>query len=197
MRRKPDVSADPSLLAELGHELRTPLAAIIGFADAMRARAFGPLGDSYARSADAIHEAGRHLLALVDDLTDVARIESGRAAPALETFEIDGLVARTVAMFALDAEHAGVRLSASSDGGPLDVIADRAAIRRILINLIGNAMKFTRAGGAVTVTVGVDGVDLLLFFDDDGGREPQAKGDGLGLRLVRALCALHDGSMAM
>ncbi len=197
VRKKPDSSADPSFLAELGHELRTPLTAIIGFADAMRARAFGPLGEPYAQGADTIHEAGQHLLALVDDLTNVARIESGRAAPAMETFEIGDLVSRTAALFALGAQRAGVRLSVSSDAGPIDVIADRGSIRRILINLIGNALKFTRAGGAVAVTIDMDGVDLLLFVNDDGGREPEVKGEGLGLRLVRALCTLHDGSMAM
>ena len=201
VKKKRDPSADPGLLAELGHELRTPLNAIIGFADAMRGRAFGPLSEPYAQSADAIHEAGRHLLALVDDMTNIARIESGRWTRPMERFDVRDLISKTERLFALEARRVDVSLSANLTEHAVDVFADQRAIRQILINLIANALKFTPAGGAVGLGMEVDGADLLLIVKDTGKglstTAAHSQGEGLGLTLVRAFCKLHAGSMTM
>lgn len=179
--------APPRDLAELAHELRTPLAAIMGLADAMRERAFGPLSDTYAEHAGVIHEAGRHMLGLIDALAD-----SG--ALSLETFEANAAVAS-----ALRLTGRGAAISAELAGAPM-IRADRRALTQIVLNLVGNAVKFGDAGGVVRVSSRAEGDDFVLVVEDDAlaiGADSPTKGSGLGLPLVRRLCELHAGALAL
>jgi cell cycle sensor histidine kinase DivJ len=197
-----DVTSAPSLsvspLAELGHELRTPLTAMLGYADAMRTQAFGPLDAKYARAAEAIHAAGLHLLTLVNDMTDIGRVETGRGLFAPEVFEIGDVVRTIVAMLDGEALRAQVSLEAGFDPPEMTVKADSTAVKRILINLLANSLRATPAGGKITLNASTAGQDLLITVVDTGpgpGSTPFAQGEGLGLLMTRALCALHGGEL--
>ncbi|MFC5371673.1 sensor histidine kinase [Brevundimonas faecalis] len=203
-------------LANMSHELRTPLNAVLGFSDIMRQRLFGSLPDRYAEYADSIHEAGGHLLDLINDVLDVSRIEAARYELNLERFDVRETVSAAMALVRVQADDKGVDLAAVMPGEALTVSADRRAVKQILLNLLSNAVKFTPSGGAVTVTaealdqvlelsvadtgVGVAPEDLARLgrpFEQAGGADQRAQGTGLGLSLVRALAELHQGTMSV
>jgi signal transduction histidine kinase len=190
-------SAPEDGLGVLAHELRTPLTALIGYAEAMRAQTFGPLPPPYGEHAETIHTAARHLLALVDDLADAAAAETGIWRPSREAFSVGQLAREIVSLFAARAVEKGVsvRLEAP-DSLPL-AIADRRAVGQILINLLDNALKFTARGGAVRLVLAREGDVLRLAVWDTGGSADPNSGRGIGLRLVRALCAAHQGSLEL
>ena len=171
------MTATPDSRAALAHELKTPLAVIIGYADAMIERTFGPLDASYVEGARTIQAAARHLQALIESLT---------AAPH-ERFDARSPVAEGIAMFALEAQTRGVSLAADLGETPLQAATDPLALRQILINLVANALAATPKGGEVRVTLGREGGDLVLTVDDTGPGVTAP--EGLGLGLVRALCA--------
>lgn len=182
----------PSALASLGHELRTPLAAIAGYADAMRERAFGSLDDAYVQAAETIHAAASHMVALVDRLTAVAGAEGGRLViTRCDAGEIAHRVAR---MFEQQAKAAGVNLSIDTPANPTLVDADALALEQILINLTANALA---AGGRrIVVSVSQGSADLILAVDDNGPG-PAGTQQGLGLRIVRTLAAAHGGDFRL
>jgi len=201
-------------LANMSHELRTPLNAIMGFSDIMRARMFGPLTDRYGEYAELIHESGRHLLDLINDVLDMSKIEAERFE--LQRGEFDAREAVTAAMRLLrvQADAAGVQLRGVLPPGELEVDADRRALKQIVLNLVSNALKFTPRGGQVTVTadghdgefelvvadtgVGISPEDLERIgrpYEQAGGVDQRARGTGLGLSLVRAFAQLHGGEM--
>ncbi|CAN5543628.1 cell cycle sensor histidine kinase DivJ [soil metagenome] len=201
-------------LANMSHELRTPLNAIMGFSDIMRARMFGPLTDRYGEYAELIHESGRHLLDLINDVLDMSKIEAERFE--LQRGEFDAREAVTAAMrlMRVQADAAGVQLRGVLPPGELEVDADRRALKQIVLNLVSNALKFTPRGGQVTVTadghdgafelvvadtgVGISPEDLERLgrpYEQAGGVDQRAMGTGLGLSLVRAFAKLHGGEM--
>lgn len=203
-------------LANMSHELRTPLNAVIGFSDIMRQRIFGPLPDRYADYATSIHEAGGHLLDLINDVLDVSKIEAERYELALERFDARDVISAAIALVRLQANEKGVALSGMMPGGPLIIHADRRALKQITLNLLSNAIKFTQGGGSVTVTleaqdgllelivadtgVGIAAEDLRRLgrpFEQAGGTDQRSQGTGLGLSLVRALAELHGGRMTI
>jgi len=203
-------------LAHMSHELRTPLNAVIGFSDIMRQRLFGPVPDRYAEYAESIHTAGRHLLALINDVLDVSRIEADRYELSIERFDVREAVSAALALVRVQADDKGVELAAVLSPEALTVAADRRAVKQMLLNLLSNAVKFTPSGGSVTVTaealgptlelmvadtgVGVAPEDLARLgrpFEQAGGAEQRAQGTGLGLSLVRSLAELHQGTMAI
>jgi len=200
----------------MSHELRTPLNAVIGFSDIMRQRLFGPVPDRYAEYAESIHTAGRHLLALINDVLDVSRIEADRYELSIERFDVREAVSAALALVRVQADDKGVELAAVLSPEALTVAADRRAVKQMLLNLLSNAVKFTPSGGSVTVTaealgptlelmvadtgVGVAPEDLARLgrpFEQAGGAEQRAQGTGLGLSLVRSLAELHQGTMAI
>ena len=203
-------------LANMSHELRTPLNAVIGFSDIMRQRLFGPLPDRYADYADSIHEAGGHLLDLINDVLDVSKIEAERYELSLERFDAREVVSAAIALVRLSATDKSLELNGVLPNQPLMVDADRRALKQMTLNLLSNAIKFTPAGGSITVTadaigpyleivvadtgVGVAPEDLRRLgrpFEQAGGAEQRAQGTGLGLSLVRALSELHGGRMSI
>ena len=204
-------------LAAVSHELRTPLNAIIGFSDVMKQRLFGPMPARYAEYGDLIHESGAHLLELIGDVLDMSKIEADRYEITPEAFDARDVVQICAKMLRLKAEEAGLALYSEAGDAPLEVNADRKAVRQILLNLLSNAVKFTPAGGAVVVMARAQGRDLVLAVGDSGvgiaadeldligrpyaqsssGKATGERGTGLGLSLVRALSELHEGTMTV
>ncbi|MFN3931042.1 MAG: sensor histidine kinase [Brevundimonas sp.] len=203
-------------LANMSHELRTPLNAVLGFSDIMRQRLFGPMPDRYAAYVDNIHEAGGHLLELINDVLDVSKIEAERYVLTLERFDARELVSAAIALVRVTAEDKGVSVSGVLPAEPVDVSADKRAVRQIALNLLSNAVKFTPAGGTVTVTVEAVGPYLEIVvadtgvgiapedvrrlgrpFEQAGAIEQRRQGTGLGLSLVRAFAELHGGRMSI
>jgi cell cycle sensor histidine kinase DivJ len=203
-------------LANMSHELRTPLNAVLGFSDVMRQHLFGPLSPKYAEYADNIHEAGSHLLDLIGDVLDVSKIEAERYELSREAFDAREVVSAAVALVRVSATDRGVTLASLLPDNPLDVDADRRALKQITLNLLSNAIKFTPSGGSVTLTletigpylelvvadtgVGIASSDLNRLgrpFEQAGEADQRARGTGLGLSLVRALAELHGGRMSI
>jgi len=203
-------------LANMSHELRTPLNAVLGFSDIMRQRIFGPLPERYGEYAENIHQAGGHLLDLINDVLDVTKIEAERYALTLERFDAREVVSAAMALVRVNADDKGVSLSSILPGDPVEVSADRRALKQIALNLLSNAVKFTARGGSVTVTVEAIGPYLEVVvadtgvgiapedvrrlgrpFEQAGEMEQRRQGTGLGLSLVRAFADLHGGRMSI
>lgn len=207
----------------LSHELRTPLTAVIGFAEMLRDRLLGPPDSPrYGEAAAQIVAAGDYMLELINNLLDLARIEAGRLDLHEEECPPALIVDVTLSMMAGRAERSGVTLSACLPADLPLLRADPSLVRQMLTNLVGNALKFTAAGGHVTVSAEheADGGLILAVADDGRGmppdRIPQAltafaqlhdpahdpmtvaqHGSGLGLPLTAALVELHGGSIAV
>ncbi|WP_276608529.1 HAMP domain-containing sensor histidine kinase [Caulobacter sp. SLTY] len=203
-------------LANMSHELRTPLNAIMGFSDIMRSRLFGPMPDKYGEYSGLIHEAGSHLLDLINDVLDMSKIEADRFELSREPFDAREAVSAALRLMRLQADGAGVQLRGILPAGALEIDADRRALKQIVLNLVSNALKFTPKGGAITVTAhGFEGVFELVVADTGVGISPEdlerlgrpyeqagdndrrAMGTGLGLSLVRSFAELHGGEMTL
>ena len=201
-------------LANMSHELRTPLNAIMGFSDIMRQKIFGSLPGKYVEYADLIHDAGSHLLDLINDVLDMSKIEAARYELSLERLDAREPVQAALRLMRLQADDLGVQLRGVLPSQPLEADADRRALKQIALNLISNALKFTPRGGLVSVSmrasagaldltvadtgVGISRADLERLgtpFEQAGDISLQAQGTGLGLSLVRAFAELHGGEM--
>ena len=192
-----DESAD-RYVAHLAHELRTPLGSIMGYADAMRAGVFGPLDPRYAEYAQIIHEAGRHMLAMAEDLLERARLAEPIASDARERIDAAEPVAWALRLLKLEAEAAGVELRLQRRVAMPEILADRRAIAQMAINLVANALRHTPRGGTVTVDLTTDLGDVLLSVRDTGsGMAPGSETAGRGLGLVRELVRAHAGTMTI
>ncbi len=201
-------------VAEVSHDLRTPLNHIIGFAEMLEKEILGPIGPRNVEYAALIRQAGGHLLELVNDLLDLSKVEAGRYDIERETFDARTIVEEVVRLSALAAEKKRIALSADLPAAALMVSADPRVLRRMLINTVGNALKFTPEDGRVTVAARGSAGALILDTIDSGPGIPEeerlrlgnayeqgeygarAEGTGLGLALVRGLAALHDGTLS-
>jgi cell cycle sensor histidine kinase DivJ len=187
----PDKSKAPGALAVLGHELRTPLTAILGFAEAMCVRAFGPLDEKYVESAQTIEKAARHMLELV------ARLSDGPEARLFQTFDARGTLGEVRHLLQAQADSSEVGLTATLPDGPMTVEADPLALKQIVINLVANALAATPRDGHVEIILEAEGRDLVITVADTGPGLPPGMTEGLGLTLVRALCAAHGGDFTL
>lgn len=210
--------AKSRFLAAVSHELRTPLNAIIGFSDILAREYFGTFSDERQREyVGLIHHSGHHLLSLVNTMLDMSKIEAGRYELFAESFKIAEAVSSCEAMLGLQASEKGVTLTHRIARGVDELNADRRAVQQILINLVGNAIKFTDSGGVVSTDVELRGETLRLTVSDTGIGMPASQierigepflqgqnslsrnyeGTGLGLSLVKGLVGLHGGHMSV
>jgi signal transduction histidine kinase len=206
--------AKSEFLANMSHELRTPLNAIIGFSEMMRHERFGTLGERYKEYSEDIHKSGNHLLEIINDILDIAKIESGNVEIQENTVELSAAVESTLRLVKERAQENNLSLIVGPGIAGSQLTADYKMIKQILINLVSNAVKFTLSGGQVTIDCDhLEDGSLILFVEDtgigmptddienvtkpffqtDGGLGRKFEGTGLGLALVKSYADLHDG----
>lgn len=214
--------AKSDFLATMSHEFRTPLNAIIGFSDVLGNELFGPIGSArYRAYANDIQDSGQHMLALVNDVLDLAKLESGNRPMAFEAVDLASFLPDCLRPFAAQAEGKDVTLAlmpaSGLDGLPV-LQADRRALTQMIYNLLSNALKFTPSGGRVTLSaeegaagavvlavrdtgIGIseDGLTRILepFVQDRAHPHITQDGSGLGLAIVSALAQAHGGHFAI
>ncbi|MBL9097570.1 MAG: hypothetical protein JNK07_11640 [Alphaproteobacteria bacterium] len=211
--------AKSEFLANMSHELRTPLNAILGFSEIMKGEVFGSLGSpQYTEYARHINDSGQHLLGLINDVLDLAKIEAGRFVVRAVEMDVREAIDHALRLFTVQAAEGNITLKADVDPGLPLLLADERGMRQVLLNLISNAVKFTPAGGRVTVFArrspsggmdvgvsdtgcGIDPADINTVFEAFGqGRHDVAtrdKGTGLGLPIVRGLIEAHGGKVKL
>ena len=207
-------AAKSRFLATMSHELRTPLNAIIGFSEMMFDESLVLDAARKVEYAKVINESGRHLLAVVNGILDMSKMETGNFEIEPEPLMPTQIIAGCCDLLALKARDAGVDLKTRIADLP-EVVVDRRALNQIMINLISNAIKFTPRGGKVTVSAVCDGPTFRITVEDTGvgiGEDDlprvgeaffQARanydrkhdGSGLGLSIVKGLVGLHDGDV--
>lgn len=216
-------AAKSQFLAVASHELRTPLNAIIGFAEVMVHRIHGPMGNpKYTEYAEDIRDSGLHLLALINDILDLSKIEAGKMDLRLEVVDLPALAADCVRLMRGRVEAASLDLRVvSTDEQAPHLRADAMKVRQVLLNLINNAVKYTPSGGTITVAVERDPLwpdDYMVMRVADTGcgmtptevalaLEPfrqinshlarAGEGTGLGLPVAKSLVELHGGSLSI
>jgi two-component system cell cycle sensor histidine kinase PleC len=211
--------AKSGFLANMSHELRTPLNAIIGFSETMRLEVMGPMANDLYRSyAGNIHDSGRHLLGVINDLLDVAKIEAGRMELHEEVCDVGAIIAEATRLLENQALQAGLAVATQLQSRLPHIQGDRGKLRQILLNLLSNAIKFTHREGMITVSarLSASGTFVLAVADTgigiparqiDAVMEPFVQvenvfsrshnGSGLGLPLCKALAEMHGGFMVL
>ena len=209
--------AKTEFLANMSHELRTPLNAILGFSELMRARAFGPLGDKrYEEYVEDIHHSGSLLIALINDLLDISKVEAGKYELVEENVEVEQLIRGCVRQVATAAESAAQHLSVEVATDLPALWGDKRVLAQILNNLLSNAIKFTPEGGRIAVSAWRDAEGCILVSVADNGigmteegvakalrpfeqahsaRAREYKGTGLGLHLCDNFMRLFGGTL--
>src|SRR5712675_1501642 len=204
-------------LANMSHELRTPLNAIIGFSEIMGSGMFGTLGsEKYQEYCHDILTSGHYLLEVINDILDMSKIEAGRMKLDMESLDLSKTLAESLRVVSGRADDKNLVVSADIEG-TISVVADRRAIKQIIVNLLSNAVKFTPDGGKVTVRSRLLRDSIVLMIADTGiGIAPHSlarlgrpfeqvesqltktyHGSGLGLAIARSLTNLHGGSMRL
>ncbi|MDX1483909.1 MAG: ATP-binding protein [Alphaproteobacteria bacterium] len=212
--------AKTEFLANMSHELRTPLNAIIGFSDVISKELLGPAVDTprYLAYAKDINDAGSHLLSVINDILDIAKIESGEMELQSGTFSSAKSIKTCIKMLHEQAETAGLNPITFDHEGSTVLDADEKKFRQIVINLVSNAIKFTPEGGSVSISTCLeeDGRFRMTVADTGIGIEPENianvleaftqvdstlarkyEGTGLGLPITKALVELHGGTLGI
>jgi signal transduction histidine kinase len=203
-------------LANMSHELRTPLNAVLGFSEILEKELFGPLGDArYREFASDIHNSGKHLLEVIGNILDLAKVDAGK----LELYEDDVDIVEMMnvcgRLMAEAANTAGVTLQVRPPREPISIQGDATRIRQIFLNLLSNAVKFTPQGKSVILSGRIDDEGFVLrvidsgigmtaeeavmamqpFHQIDSSLSRRYQGTGLGLPLTKSLVGLHGGAM--
>ena len=210
--------AKSAFLANMSHELRTPLNAIMGFSEVMKDQHLGPMDNRrYLDYVGDIHASGRYLLGIINDILDLSKIEAGKMTlENAEEFPLREALEGSLAICVPLAEKFGVRIESRMPPDTVRLTAVERMIRQIMINLVGNAIKFTPAGGLVqisgaatacggyAVTVQDSGIGmseqeivkaLTPFGQIENKMTATHNGTGLGLPLAKAMLELHDGRL--
>jgi signal transduction histidine kinase len=200
-------------LAAMSHELRTPLNTIIGFSEMLQEQMFGELNERQVAYIDQVLQASEHLLALINDVLDLAKVEAGKMELELSEVAILDVLRSAVSMYSEQASRAGVELSLKAEPKEITIRADGRRVRQIVFNLVSNAVKFTPAAGRVEVSARLDDDRVEIAVADSGPGiaaneleaifeeftqatgSKQAEGTGLGLPLSRKLVELHGGRL--
>lgn len=210
--------AKSDFLAHVSHELRTPLNAVIGYSDAMLQQLFGPLGSPrYSEYCRHIHDSGRHLLALINDLLDLSKVEAGQLELHPERLDLAAVARAALDLVEGLAETQRVPVSLEVRAPLAPFRGDERAVKQILVNLLSNAVKFTPPPGRVQLTLSADVAGARLLVEDGGigmtaeeieiallpfrqvdtPLSRRIEGTGLGLPLVKALTEAHGGSLSI
>jgi signal transduction histidine kinase len=211
--------AKSMFLANMNHELRTPLNAIIGFGDMMEHQILGPIGvPAYREYAGHIRESGQHLLALVEEMLDLSKVEAGKLEIERVPTAPGPLLVETLVMLRQMADAAEVEIVVAGDPSAWPVFeADPLKLKQVFVNLISNAIKFTPVGGRVTISgeisqgwlqirisdtgIGMRPEDIPLvvkpFYRASSAYDAKHQGAGLGLPLAKAVTELHGGTLGI
>jgi PAS domain S-box-containing protein len=206
-------------LANMSHELRTPLTAVLGMTEALQDQVYGPLNEKQLRSLEIIERSGNHLLALINDILDISKIEAGKLDLEMMPVLVSEICESSLRMVRGPAEKKKITLYSRFNGRAEKISADQRRLKQVLVNLLSNAVKFTPEGGMVTLTVedrmetdrvcfrvrdtgiGIEPEARKQIFEPftqvDGGFARSQEGTGLGLALVRRLVHLHGGEISL
>jgi diguanylate cyclase (GGDEF)-like protein len=212
-------------IANMSHELRTPLNSIIGFSNVLAEKTFGDLTDNQERYVKNIHSSGKHLLELVNNVLDIAKIEAGKYEMSYETFRVEDMMSEIFNVMKPMADKKAIDLDLSISDEADTLTADMVKLKQVFYNLLSNAIKFTPEGGKVSVVVqkeygrgdaeqrefiefsisdtgvGINPEDIERIFDEfeqaDSAFSRQYGGAGLGLALTNKLVELHAGHITV
>ncbi len=209
--------AKSDFLSNMSHELRTPLNAIIGFAETISVEIFGPIGnEKYAEYIKDIEKSGKHLLALINDILDLSKIEARKLVLFEQTLDLSDIARECIRIVHQHAQSRGVHLKNEISAELPNLRADKRGIKQILLNLLSNAIKFTLKGGVVELNAGIEDrgglfisvIDTGIGMDEDGLSKAltpfaqaestislEEKGTGLGLPLTKGLMEAHGGTL--
>jgi signal transduction histidine kinase len=203
----------------MSHELRTPLNAINGFAEIIQHQFKGPVGNpQYLDFAKAIVDSGRHLVALIDDILDISKVESGRATLEERAVHPQAIIDQVMQLTQSAAQKAQLRIEAHLQADLPNILVDERKLCQVLLNLVSNAVKFTPAGGLIRLEVRTNSDNGISFLVGDTGvgipadelrevlkpfmrskdvERRQLQGTGLGLHLAQELVKLHGGALVL
>ncbi|MGH7093083.1 MAG: ATP-binding protein [Stellaceae bacterium] len=210
--------AKSDFLANMSHELRTPLNAIIGFSELLGTDGLGPMRDGkYLEYIGDIHSSGLHLLSIINDVLDMAKIESGKLELARETIEVRQLVGDTLRMVREQATKSGIELVTALPEREVTIVGDERAIKQAMLNILSNAVKFSKQGARIDIRAASEGQRLALEIEDHGigmtaeelvramqpfeqansGTARNYGGTGLGLPIAKGLVEAHGGTLTI